>query len=144
MKELLNDDYFILVAMSLVICILTQIIKFPIKHFTDKIKSSKKEGRITTIIMLIPLILGIVINFFFNTYYLHIPFAPLDGLTWGSTSIVLYNAIKRVLTGNNTSEADKKAEQAVNALVQDIKQDGQLNAGDIDAVKEYFDYLDKK
>lgn len=141
--KLLSYDYFVVVAMSVVICLITQLIKAPIKFFTNKIKNSNIEDRITTLFMLIPLALGVVGNFLYNTYYLHIAFSVLEGLSWGTASIAFYQAFKKALTGKTPSKKEIEAVNQIKVLTEKITKDGKVDGKDVSAVKEFLDKVGK-
>jgi hypothetical protein len=136
--ELLSNEYFILGVMSIIICLITQILKMPIKIFTNKIKNVKVEKRVTTLLMLLPLALGILFNFVYNTYYLHVAFSAVQGLSWGTTSIMFYQGLKRFLTGQETPEQEKKELKSVKDLVEEIAKDGKVDNSDTSAVKDFL------
>ena len=124
--------------MAIIICLITQLIKMPIKIFTNKIKDEKVEKRVTTLFMLLPLILGVLFNFLYNNFYLHIAFSVVQGLSWGTTSIMFYQGLKRFLTGKETTEEEKKNLESVKDLVLEIAKDGKLDSTDTSAVKDFL------
>lgn len=138
MEELLSNDYFVLGAMSVIICLISQLIKMPIKHFTNKIKNEVVEKRVTALFMLLPLALGVLFNFLYNTYYLHIAFSVVTGLSWGTTSIMFYQGVKRFFTGKDTPIEEQQQLEDIQTLANAIGNDGKLNAEDGSAVKDFL------
>ena len=137
--ELLSNDYFVLSAMSIIICLVTQILKLPIKFFTNKIKEQKIEKRVTTLLMLLPLVLGVVFNFVYNTYYLHTTLSIVTGLSWGTTSIMFYQGFKRVVYGIETTPEAKANLENIKELVKEVTKDGKIDKEDTSAIKDFLD-----
>lgn len=136
---LLSNDYFVLGAMSIIICLVTQLLKMPIKVFTNKIKDEKIEKRVTALFMLLPLMLGVLFNFLYNIYYLHIPFSVVQGLSWGTTSIMFYQGVKRFITGKEPTLLEKQNLEQVKILASQIGSNGKLDLNDKNAISEYLD-----
>ena len=143
MKELLSNDYFVLCAMSIIICIISQLIKMPIKHFTNKIKDATIEKRVTALFMLLPLALGVLFNFLYNTYYLHIAFSVVTGLSWGTTSIMFYQGFRRFMTGKEPTAQEVQQLQDIKNLANAVGGDGKINPNDTSAVKDFLDKVSK-
>lgn len=138
MKELLSNDYFVLCAMSIIICLITQLLKLPIKLFTNKIKNPKTEDRVTALLMTLPLALGVLFNFLYNVYYLEIAFSVIEGLSWGTASIMFYQGFKKVITGKEPTTKEVQQLNELKELANDIGSDGKIDANDKDAISEYL------
>lgn len=138
MKELLSNNYFVLCAMSIIICLITQLLKLPIKLFTNKIKNQKAENRVTSLLMLIPLALGVLFNFVYNVYYLHIAFSVIEGLSWGTTSIAFYQGFKKLITGKEPTAIEIQQANDVKELATQIASDGKIDKNDTNAISEYL------
>lgn len=138
MKELLSNDYFVLSAMSIIICLITQLLKLPIKLFTNKIENPKTEDRVTALLMTLPLALGVLFNFLYNVYYLKIAFSVIEGLSWGTASIMFYQGFKKVITGKEPTTKEVQQLNDVKELANDIGSDGKIDANDKDAISEYL------
>ena len=136
--ELLSNDYFVLCTMSIIICLITQLLKMPIKLFTNKIKNSKTEDRVTALLMLLPLVLGVLFNFLYNVYYLKIAFSVIEGLSWGTASIMFYQGFKKVVTGKDATAEEKAEIKNVKDLVENIVKDGKVDKNDTSAISEYL------
>jgi nitrate reductase gamma subunit len=136
--ELLSNDYFVLGAMSIIICLITQLLKMPIKLFTNKIKNSKTEDRVTALLMLLPLVLGVLFNFLYNVYYLKIAFSVIEGLSWGTASIMFYKGFKKLVTGKEPTAEESEKIKSVKDLVQKIASDGKVDKTDTTAINEYL------
>ena len=143
MKELLSNNYFVLCAMSIIICFITQLIKMPIKRFTNKIKDATTEKRVTALFMLLPLVLGVLFNFLYNVCYLHIAFSVVTGLSWGTTSIMFYQGFRRVITGKEPTAQEMEQLQDIKDFANDVSKDGKINANDTSAVKDFLDKVGK-
>lgn len=138
MKELLSNDYFVLSAMSIIICLITQLLKLPIKLFTNKIKNPKTEDRVTALLMTLPLALGVLFNFLYNVYYLKIAFSVIEGLSWGTASIMFYQGFKKVITGKEPTVKEVQQLNYVKELANEIASDGKIDVNDKDAISEYL------
>lgn len=138
MEELLSNDYFVLCAMSIIICLITQLLKMPIKFFTNKIKNQKTEDRVTALLMTLPLALGVLFNFFYNVYYLKIAFSVIEGLSWGTASIMFYQGFKKLITGKNPTATETQQVNDVKQLASEIASDGKIDKDDANAISEYL------
>lgn len=138
MTELLSNDYFLICGMSVVICLCTQLVKLPFKLATNKIKNAKVESRVTALFMLLPLALGVLFNYLYNGYYLHIDYSIIEGLSWGTTSIMFYQAFKKVVTGKEPTAEEKAQVESVKTLVETITEDGKVDKSDSDAIKDFL------
>ena len=103
---------------AILICGLTQLIKLPIKHFTDKITVETTRKKVNTVIMFIPIILGILASYLLT--FAHYSFSEEAGIRLGTASIVIYGIISRVLarinSGNEISIETIK-EDATEAII---------------------------
>jgi hypothetical protein len=134
MKELLNNQTFVWGAMSIVVLILSQLLKLPIKALTEKtIKDKNVRDRVNVTIMLIPLALGILVDYFFCTYYLKLAFDIIEGVKIGGTAITLYGVLEKLFKGKVSEETQGTLE-----LTKDIVKDGKLNAKDGEIVKDFI------
>lgn len=138
MKELLSNNYFILSAMSIIICLITQLLKLPIKLFTNKIKNPKTEDRVTALLMTLPLALGVLFNFLYNVYYLKIAFSVIEGLSWGTASIMFYQGFKKLITGKEPTAIEIQQANDVKELATQIASDGKIDKKDTNAISEYL------
>ena len=141
--NLLNNTYFIWCAMAVIIFIATQIIKLPIKHFTNKIKNERARKIVNSVILLIPFALGVVGEFLYNTYYLHTAFTVITGLGYGSAGIALYGIIERFFKVKIENPYDTEEGKAVTELVDEVTKDGVVDGNDVSAVNEFLDKVKK-
>ena len=141
MEELLSNNYFVLCAMSIIICLITQLLKMPIKFFTNKIKNQKTEDRVTALLMTLPLALGVLFNFLYNVYYLKIAFSVIEGLSWGTASIMFYQGFKKVITGKEPTAIEIQQANDVKELATQIASDGKIDKNDTNAISEYLNQL---
>ena len=137
MIELLNNQTFVWCAMSLIVLIVSQLLKLPIKALTEKtIKNKAVRDRVNVTIMLIPLALGILVDYMFCTYYLHIAFDIVEGVKIGGTAITLYGALEKLFKGG----VSKETEEAI-ALSTEIISDGKIDKKDGEIVKEFINKI---
>ena len=139
MTELLNNKDFMWGAMAIIVLCLSQVIKLPIKALTKKaIKDDGIRNRVNTVIMLVPLLLGVLCDFLFCTLYLHIPFDIVEGIKVGGTAITLYGVIEKLIKGSQSKETTATIE-----LVESITKDGKVDKKDNSTVKDFVDNLNK-
>lgn len=137
--QILHNEYFIWCAMAVIIFGITQVLKLPIKYFTNKIQNERTRKIVNTIILLIPFGLGVLFEFLYSTYYLHTAFTVITGLGYGTAGISLYGIIERffkVKVKNPYTETEEG--QAVTELIQDITADGKVDSNDIDAIQAFY------
>jgi hypothetical protein len=93
--NLMNDEAFIFCAMAVVVFILTNLFKIPIKAITNKITDERKRRMANAVILVIPFVLGVALEFVYSTFYLHIMFSIIRGIGYGSAGISLYGVVER-------------------------------------------------
>ena len=144
MKELLNNEKFIWVAMGIIIVIVTQILKWVlIKPFTNKLKNKKVKSIINTIIVFIAIGLGFLAEYLYVYKYLHHEFSVMEALTWSGAGQIGYALLERVLkifNSKKTIENPYNTEEgkAVLSLVENITKDGKIDENDGSAILDYI------
>ena len=139
LSKFLHNEYFIWCAMAVVIFLLTQVLKLPIKFFTKKIKRERVRKIVNATILLIPFALGIVCDFLYSTYYLHTAFSIITGLGYGTAGISLYGIIERFFKVKTNNPYNSEEGKAVLELVKSVSKDSKVDGGDKQALKEYLD-----
>lgn len=142
--DILHNAYFIWSAMAVIIFLITQVLKLPIKHFTSKIKNERVRKIVNATILLIPFALGVLFEFLYTTYYLHTAFTVIAGLGYGTAGISLYGVIERffkVKIDNPYTETEEG--KAVINLVDNITVDGKIDSADKSAIQEFLDKVSK-
>lgn len=144
LHNILHNDYFIWCAMAVIIFLITQVLKLPIKVCTKKIKNERLRKIVNATILLIPFGLGVLAEFLYATYYLHTAFTIITGLGYGTTGITLYSAVERFFkikidNPYTTTEEGK----AVTNLISSVTADGKVDSTDKSAVQEFLDYIGK-
>lgn len=137
--QLLNNEYFVWCAMALIIFLVTQILKLPIKACTKHIKNERTRKIVNATILLIPFGLGILCDFLYCTYYLHTVFSIITGLGYGTAGISLYGVVERFFKVKTNNPYTTKEGQAVLSLIDNITADKTIDANDKTAIKEFFD-----
>lgn len=141
--NLLHNNYFIWCAMAVIIFLVTQLIKLPIKHFTNKIKNERVRKIVNSVILLIPFGLGILAEFLYSTYYLHVAFTVITGLGYGTAGISLYGIVERFFKVKVENPYDSEEGKAVTDLVEKVTKDGVVDENDMTAVNEFLDKVKK-
>lgn len=142
-NEILHNSYFIGCAMAAIIFGATQLLKLPIKHFTNKIKDERKRRIVNATILLIPFALGILLAFLYSTFYLHTTFYVITGLKYGTAGISLYSIVERVFKVKVNNPYDSEEGKAVTDLIDNVTADGKIDSSDSSAVQEFLDKVSK-
>jgi hypothetical protein len=139
MEAILHNMTYVYIAMAVVVFLLTNVLKLPIKALTHHIKNEKIRKRVNTVIYLIPFALGIAFDFVYSMYFLEGAYSIIRGLGYGTASITLYHGFEQnfKIKVDNPYESDEG--QAVLGLVETITEDGKIDKQDVDAVKEFWD-----
>lgn len=147
LKTLLENDYFVGCAMAIIVFALTFLLKLPIKAITKKIKNERVRKAVNSVILIIPFLLGLLAEFLFGYYYLHVPFTGMSGLSYGTGGISMYAVVERFFKKNAGIQLDNPFNgedgEAVKKLVEDIQQDGKIDAKDASAVDEFYKTISK-
>lgn len=139
MQELLHNKVFILCAMAVIIFAVTQVLKLPIKFFTNKIKNQTTRKRVNATILLIPFALGILFEFLYGKYVTITPFNVITGLGYGFSGISLYSIIERFFGIKTANPYESDEGKAVTELISKVSADGKVDETDQDAVKAFWD-----
>lgn len=149
-KQILTNEYFVMCAMAVIVFLVTQLLKLPIKAITNRtIKDEKVRKRVNVVILIIPFAFGLLFEFLYNVLYLHSPFTGTTGLGYGMSGISLYAAVEKFFGIKKDKEtiADTYQEteegQAVVELVDKISEDGKIDKEDVDVVQEFLDKINK-
>lgn len=137
--KLLNSEYFVWCAMAVIIFGLTQLLKLPIKYFTNKLTNQRVRKMVNATILLIPFILGVLCDFLYATYYLHGAFSIINGLGYGTAGISLYGMVERFFKVKTENPYATEVGKAVTELVEEISADGKVDENDKHAVKDFWD-----
>lgn len=135
---LLANEYFVGCAMAVIIFALTQVLKLPIKACTKHIKRERVRKMVNATILLIPFILGVACDFFYQTYHLHGAFSVINGLGYGTAGISLYGVVERFFKVKVPNPYETEEGKAVTELVGKVTKDGKVDGNDKDAVKEFW------
>ena len=131
LEELLINEYFVWGTMAIIVLCLSQLFKLPIKALTKKfIKNENARVRVNVTLMIIPLALGVLFDWLFCTFYLHIPFSIIEGVKIGGTAVTLYGLLEKLIKGAQSKETIATIE-----LVEDITNDGKIDKQDKSIVK---------
>lgn len=141
--SLLHNSYFVWCVMAVIIFLVTQVIKLPIKHFTNKISNERKRKIANATILLIPFAVGVALDFLYSTYYLHQAFSIITGLGYGTAGISLYGVIERFFKVKIKNPYDSAEGKVVAELVDEITKDGAINSSDNTAVQQFLDKVNK-
>lgn len=143
-KQLLSNEYFVWCAMAVIIFLVTQVLKLPIKAATKHIKNERARKIANATILLIPFGLGVLAEFLYTTYYLHTVFTVITGLGYGTAGISLYGIIERFfkVKVENPYEATDEG-KAVQELVEKVQEDGKIDEKDVSAVDEFWKTINK-
>lgn len=141
MEWLKNNQSAMLWIMAVAVFLVTFVLKFPIKIFTKRISNENVRKSVNSIILLIPFALGILVQFIYSRYFLHIGLDILEGLKVGTASITMYAIIERVLGFKINNPYKKLDVKIIEETIGDIVEDKKLDIKDIDTVKNALDKL---
>lgn len=116
-SQMPNYPRYIFWGAIIVVLILTQVLKLPIKLFTSKIKDENLRKKVNAVIMIIPCLVGIGLSAFLTIFSFE--FSLMTGIFWGVTSQTLYEFAsrlwQRVTTDDNVTaeEVEKDFKDAV-------------------------------
>lgn len=145
--DIINNNCFVCLAMAVIIFLLTQVLKLPIKLCTKHIKNERTRKIANSIILLIPFGLGILLDFLWSTYYLHQVYqlaSIIVGLGYGTAGISIYGIVERffkVKISNPYTETEEG--KAVTDLVDSITEDNKIDSNDKSAVDDFLDWIKK-
>jgi predicted neutral ceramidase superfamily lipid hydrolase len=143
MEELVKNEYFVSVAMAVIIFACTQLLKMPIKLLTSKIANERVRRIVNGTILLIPFILGVVLDYVYCTAVTHQAVNVINGLGYGTAGISLYGVVERFFKVKVENPYETEEGQAVVELVENVKEDGKIDEKDKDAVSEFMDMISK-
>lgn len=129
--------------MAILIFLVTQLLKLPIKHFTNKIKNERKRKIVNATILLIPFALGLFFEFLYATYFLHTVFTGIAGLGYGAAGISLYGVIERFFKVKIDNPYETEEGKAVTDFINSVTADGKIDSEDINAVQEFLNKVSK-
>ena len=138
MLELLNNVYFVSCGMAVIVFLVTQVLKMPIKHFTSKIKNERARKLVNATILLIPFALGVLFDYLYSTYISHTAFSVIAGLGYGTAGISFYNIIERTFKVKVENPYETEEGKAVIGFVDAVTEDGKIDAEDEDRVKNFL------
>lgn len=120
------------VVLALIIGI-TQLVKLPIKHLTNKITNNKLREKVNVVIMFIPFILGFSASGI--CYVCGLGFSASAGVLWGTTSQVVYEFIAKLV------QRIKNGLDIDNEAIEEDLQDAQDEAAE--AEEKFKELVDK-
>lgn len=86
-----------------VVLILSELAKLPIKHFTGKIENENLRKKINAVIMLLPIGFGFLTSWILTCF--GFGFSITAALVWGTTSQVIYEFVSRIFRRIKNGEA---------------------------------------
>ena len=143
MKELLENEYFVSVAMAVIIFACTQLLKMPIKFATSKIANERVRKIVNGTILLIPFILGVVFDYVYCIAVTHNAFDVINGLGYGTAGISLYGVVERFFKVKVENPYETEEGQQAIELVNKIAEDGKIDEDDKTAISEYLALVGK-
>lgn len=143
-KQLLSNEYFVWCAMAVIIFLVTQVLKLPIKAATKHIKNERIRKIVNATILLIPFGIGVLFEFLYTTYYLHTVFTVITGLGYGTAGISLYGVIERFFKIKVNNPYNTEEGKSVTELVDKVQEDGKIDKSDVSAVDEFWNAINKE
>lgn len=137
-EQLLNNEWFVWCAMAVIVFLVTQILKMPIKHFTATISNERARKMVNATILLIPFALGVAFDILYSTFVIHCAYSIINGLGYGTAGISLYGVVERFFKVKVKNPYDSEEGKAVLQLVEDVSKDGKVDKSDADIMKEFM------
>lgn len=134
MELILKTNWFSWSIMSLIVFCLTFAVKIPIKLITKNIKDDRARELVNICIMLVPLALGVLLNYVYCVVLVGKVFSITAGLEIGAGAMTLYAGWEKITKGKVSKET-----QATIELAEDVVKDGKVDKKDVSAVKEFYD-----
>jgi uncharacterized membrane protein YagU involved in acid resistance len=140
MEEILHNMSYISFVMPIIIFLITNVLKLPIKALTTKLISNETtKKRVNTIICIIPFALGIVFEIVYCTHYLNEAYSIIRGLNYGTNTILLYHIFEHNFKTKIYNPFETEQGQEVMELVEEITADGKIDEKDMDAIQKFWD-----
>ncbi len=143
MKELfmqvMSNNRLVLVISGILIFALTQLLKMPIKHFTNKIKNERWRRIANITIMFIPFALGIGLEYLYSTYIYHDAVNLGFGVMYGTSGVSIYSLVERFLKVKMPNPYETEEGEAVLDFVEAVFDDGEIDDNDKGAVEEFVE-----
>lgn len=133
MELILKTNWFSWGIMSLIVFCLTFAVKIPIKLITKNIKDDRARELVNVCIMLVPLALGVLLNYVYCVVLVGKVFSITAGFEVGAGAMTLYAAWEKITKGKVSKET-----QATLELAEDVVEDGKVDKQDVSAVKEFY------
>lgn len=138
LAKFLHNEYFIWCAMAVIVFVVTQLLKLPIKVCTKKIKNERTRKIANGTILLIPFALGVLFEFLYSTYYLHTAFTIITGLGYGTAGVSLYGVVERFFKVKTNNPYETEEGEAILELVEEVVKDDKVDESDKQALKDYL------
>ena len=74
---------------------LTEAVKLPIKHFTNKVKNDKTRKVINLSVMAVPFVLAFVFGGFYTL--IPAPFSIVACVSWATSAMIIYEFAERII-----------------------------------------------
>ena len=148
--EILNNPVAVTGILAFAVFLLTQGLKWAlVKPWTSKIKNEKIRKGVNTVVLLMPFVLGCLVEYLYCTFLSGLPFDPVVGITRGMTSIAMYSIFDHFLsiifgTAPTQNPYTSDEGQAAVECAEDVISDGKVDSEDISAVKKLLSMVDDK
>lgn len=138
MWDILHNEWFIWCAMAVIIFLVTQLLKMPIKFGTKHIKNERARKICNATILLIPFALGVLFDFLYATYVIHTATSIIVGLGYGTAGISLYSAVERFFKVKLPNPYNSEEGKAVTEFIENVMADDKVDEKDQDHIKEFW------
>ena len=139
MWQIMSNNRLVLVISGTLIFALTQLLKMPIKHFTNKIKNERLRRIVNITIMFIPFALGAGLEFAYSAFIYHDAFNLGLGFAYGTFGVSVYSFVERFLKVKIPNPFETKEGKAVLEFIDAIGEDGKIDEKDSDAIQAFWD-----
>ena len=144
MAELLNNQWFVVVAMSVIAFAITQGLKWAfVKPFTKNL-TQKKKNIINSVILIIAFGVAVACEVAYSHFWLHAPIDFIRAFNGWSGASAVYAVVERIIKSFNKDaklENPYETEQGKELVdtIKDVTKDNKIDVNDKDVVQKYLD-----
>lgn len=141
LNKILYNQEMSMWAMAVIVALLTEVFKLPIKACTKNLKKATKE-RINATIILLAVGIGMTIYYLYCTHVAHIEFQYVNGASLGGMASMAYEVLVRLFgkKGENTFETEGGREAL--GIIENAVADGEISEEEKKEIQAYVDGID--
>lgn len=148
---LLSNWKFVWIMIAVIVFLITNVCKIPIKHFTNKIKDERKRKITNTVILLLPFLFSFLLNFIYCEFLVPtVTFYVADCIRYALSGIAMYGFVERFFKVKlenpyeTTEEGQNVMESVGEISAKKVKKAKKENKDEANAIAKFYDKLNKK